>query len=64
VGFGPVGRIVHRLLSDRGTSVTVVDLNLDSVRRMKADGLSAMYGDVLRAGTSRRPASPRPAASS
>jgi CPA2 family monovalent cation:H+ antiporter-2 len=51
VGFGPVGRIVHRLLTDRGTSVTVIDLNLDAVRRMKADGVTAMYGDVLRAGT-------------
>lgn len=51
VGFGPVGRIVHRLLTDRGTSVTVIDLNLDTVRKMKADGLTALYGDVLRSGT-------------
>jgi len=51
VGFGPVGRIVHRLLTDRGISVTVVDLNLDTVRKMKADGVTALYGDVLRSGT-------------
>jgi len=51
VGYGPVGRIVHRLLTDRGTSVTVIDLNLDTVRKMKADGLTAVYGDVLRPGT-------------
>jgi monovalent cation:H+ antiporter-2, CPA2 family len=51
VGFGPVGRIVHRLLTERGTSVTVIDLNLDSVRKMKAEGVTALYGDVLRAGT-------------
>jgi K+:H+ antiporter len=51
VGYGPVGRIVHRLLADRGASVTVVDLNLDVVRRLKAEGVSALYGDVLRPGT-------------
>jgi len=31
--------------------VTVVDLNLDTVRRMRADGVTALYGDVLRQGT-------------
>ncbi len=51
VGFGPVGKIVYRLLTDRGNSVTVIDLNLDTVRKMKADGISTLYGDVLRPGT-------------
>ncbi len=51
VGFGPVGRIVHRLLTDRGSTVTVIDINLDSVRNMKAEGVTALYGDVLRPGT-------------
>lgn len=51
VGYGPVGKIVHRLLADRGTSVTVIDLNLDTVRKMKAEGVKALYGDVLRSGT-------------
>ncbi len=51
IGYGPVGRIVHRLLTDRGAAVTVVDLNLDTVRRLRAGGLIAVYGDVLRPGT-------------
>ncbi|HWR16901.1 MAG TPA: cation:proton antiporter [Terriglobales bacterium] len=51
VGFGPVGRIVHQLLTDRGNSVTVIELNLETVRKMKADGIKALYGDVLRPGT-------------
>ncbi len=51
VGYGPVGRIVHRLLTDRGAVITVVDLNLDTVRRLRAGGLAAVYGDVLRPGT-------------
>ncbi len=51
VGFGPVGRIVHGLLAERGDLVTVIDLNLDTVRRMKAEGLDGVYGDALRPGT-------------
>ena len=51
VGYGPVGRIVHRLLADRGADVTVVDLNLDTVRDLRKKGVKAVNGDVLRAGT-------------
>jgi CPA2 family monovalent cation:H+ antiporter-2 len=51
VGYGPVGAIVRRLLADRGAVITVVDRNLDTVRRLRADGLTAHYGDVVRPGT-------------
>ena len=51
VGYGPVGRIVHRLLADRGADVTVVDLNLETVRDLRKNGVKAVNGDVLRAGT-------------
>ncbi len=51
VGYGPVGEIVHRLLAERGAKITVIDLNLSTVRRLRADGLTALYGDVLRPGT-------------
>lgn len=51
VGYGPVGRIVHRLLVDRGAEITVIDLNLETVRRLRAKGFSALYADVLRPGT-------------
>jgi CPA2 family monovalent cation:H+ antiporter-2 len=51
VGYGPVGQIVRRLLEERGAAITVIDLNLDTVRRMRAEGLTAIYGDVLRPGT-------------
>jgi CPA2 family monovalent cation:H+ antiporter-2 len=50
VGYGPVGRIVHRLLAERGATVTVIDLNLETVRGLRADGIKAVYGDVLRPG--------------
>jgi CPA2 family monovalent cation:H+ antiporter-2 len=51
VGYGPVGRIVRRLLEERGAKITVVDLNLETVRRLRAEGVRAIYGDVLRPGT-------------
>ncbi len=51
IGYGPVGRIVHKLLMDRGAEVTVIDLNLDTIRQLRNAGQSALYGDVLRSGT-------------
>jgi CPA2 family monovalent cation:H+ antiporter-2 len=51
VGYGPVGRIVHRLLTERGADVTVVDVNLETVRELRARGVKAVNGDVLRTGT-------------
>ncbi len=51
VGYGPVGRIVHRLLEDRGADITVIDLNLETVRRLRSAGQKAVYGDILRPGT-------------
>ncbi|HNX23518.1 MAG TPA: cation:proton antiporter [Spirochaetota bacterium] len=51
VGYGPVGKTVHRLLAERGADVTVIELNLDTVRQLKFNGCSALYGDVLRHGT-------------
>ena len=51
VGYGPVGKIIYRLLADQGAVTTVIDLNLDTVRRLRAEGRTALYGDVLRPGT-------------
>lgn len=51
VGYGPVGRTVHRILSEYGADLTVIELNMETVRALKRDGVSAVYGDVLRSGT-------------
>ena len=51
IGYGPVGKIVHRLLTERGVEITVIDLNLDTVRMLRDLGIHALYGDVLRPGT-------------
>jgi len=46
VGYGPTGRTAARLLRENGVSPTVVDLNLDVVRKLRDEGVSAVYGDA------------------
>ncbi len=52
VGYGPVGRTVHRIVAAHDADVTVIELNLDTVRELRDEGKAkAIYGDVLRPGT-------------
>jgi monovalent cation:H+ antiporter-2, CPA2 family len=51
VGYGPVGRVVRRILEERGAAITLIDLNLETIRQLRAEGITAIYGDVLRPGT-------------
>jgi len=46
IGYGPTGRTVTRLLRENGISPTVVELNMDTVRQLRQDGISAVYGDA------------------
>lgn len=46
VGYGPVGRTLVRLLRENGMEPTVIELNLDTVRRLRSEGLRAIYGDA------------------
>ena len=46
VGYGPVGQNVARLLRENSIQVTVVELNLATVRRLRAEGVAAVYGDA------------------
>ena len=48
VGYGPTGRTVTRLLLENGIEPTVVDLNIDTVRRVREAGIPAVYGDAAR----------------
>jgi len=36
---------------DRGVEITVIDLNLKTIRQLRAEGHTALYADVLRPGT-------------
>lgn len=46
IGYGPVGRTVCRLLKENGIEPTVVELNIDTVTRLRAEGVSVVYGDA------------------
>ncbi|WP_438020758.1 cation:proton antiporter [Sorangium sp. So ce315] len=47
VGYGPVGRTLTRLLRENGIEPTVIELNLDTVRAVQAEGIHAIYGDAM-----------------
>jgi CPA2 family monovalent cation:H+ antiporter-2 len=46
IGHGPTGRTVTRLLLENGIAPTVVELNIDVVRQLREQGVSAVYGDA------------------
>ena len=48
IGYGPTGRAVVRLLRENGIAPTVVELNMDTVRALRQDGIDAVYGDATR----------------
>jgi CPA2 family monovalent cation:H+ antiporter-2 len=48
VGFGPIGRTLARLLEDNGIEPSIIELNLDTVRELRAAGGRAVYGDATR----------------
>jgi CPA2 family monovalent cation:H+ antiporter-2 len=48
VGYGPVGQTLCRLLAESGIEPVVVELNIDTVRDLRARGIQAVYGDASR----------------
>ena len=46
VGYGPTGRTVTRLLRDNGFEPTIVDMNVQTVRELREQGVRAVYGDA------------------
>jgi CPA2 family monovalent cation:H+ antiporter-2 len=46
VGYGPVGRVVLRVLREHGFSSVVIELNHETCARVRADGGRAIYGDA------------------
>ncbi|MDP1797644.1 MAG: cation:proton antiporter [Planctomycetaceae bacterium] len=46
IGYGPVGRTVTRLLTRNGVTPTIIEMNLETVRRLRSEGTQAVYGDA------------------
>ncbi|MCG3199616.1 MAG: putative cation/proton antiporter YbaL [bacterium] len=45
VGYGPVGRTLVRLLTENGVEPTVIELNPDTIRHLREQGIRGVYGD-------------------
>ncbi|WP_425615219.1 cation:proton antiporter [Anatilimnocola sp. NA78] len=45
IGYGPVGRTLCRLLQENGIEPTVIEMNLQTVRQLREEGMRAVYGD-------------------
>lgn len=45
-GYGPVGRTVSRLLRENGITPCIIEMNIETVRKLKKDGIDAIYGDA------------------
>lgn len=46
IGYGPVGQTLTRILREFRIDPIIVDLNVDTVRRLRAEGARAIYGDA------------------
>ena len=46
VGYGPVGRTLTQLLRANRIEASVVELNLETVRLLRSEGIVASYGDA------------------
>jgi CPA2 family monovalent cation:H+ antiporter-2 len=51
IGYGPVGQTLARLLRENEIESTIVELNMETVRRLNAEGIAAVYGDASRTET-------------
>jgi CPA2 family monovalent cation:H+ antiporter-2 len=46
IGYGPVGRTVHRVLDEGDISSVVIDLNMDTITALREAGKNAIFGDA------------------
>jgi CPA2 family monovalent cation:H+ antiporter-2 len=51
VGYGPVGRTLARLLMENQMQVTVVEMDVEKVRDLRENGITAIYGDATHGDT-------------
>jgi CPA2 family monovalent cation:H+ antiporter-2 len=48
VGYGPIGRMVARILRTGGVEPVIVELNVETFRELQSGGHPAVYGDATR----------------
>jgi CPA2 family monovalent cation:H+ antiporter-2 len=52
-GYGPVGRTVSRLLTENEITPCIIEMNLETVRLLRKDGINVVYGDAVHTDTLR-----------
>jgi CPA2 family monovalent cation:H+ antiporter-2 len=48
VGYGRVGETLTRLLQESGVEPVIVELNLETLKKLRGKGLTTIYGDICR----------------
>lgn len=51
IGYGPVGQTVTRLLRENDIDVTVIELNMNTVKQLKEKKIKVVYGDATHSET-------------
>jgi CPA2 family monovalent cation:H+ antiporter-2 len=46
VGYGPVGRTLAKLLIDNEVEPTIIELNHETVKKLRGEGVRSVYGDA------------------
>jgi CPA2 family monovalent cation:H+ antiporter-2 len=46
VGYGPIGKAMTRLLRDRGIEPTIIELNVQTHKDLRVNGIRSVYGDA------------------
>jgi CPA2 family monovalent cation:H+ antiporter-2 len=46
VGYGPVGQTLCRILRANGLEPVVIEMNMDTVQRLRNENIYAIYGDA------------------
>lgn len=47
-GYGPIARNLATALAEKEIPYTIVEMNLKTIRKLKAKGVSCLYGDISR----------------
>lgn len=51
IGYGPVGKAVYgQIRQKKNADISIIELNIKTVQKLKEDKLNAVYGDALRPG--------------
>ncbi|HEY9248304.1 MAG TPA: cation:proton antiporter [Rariglobus sp.] len=48
IGYGPVGRTVARLLQENEIEPTIIEMNVETVKRLRAENIRVVYGEAAR----------------